>query len=618
MDAEGTSTPMTGEWYSVGGGWMATNTSFPTTGWNWPSVSSDTDPVLEGDLDFSRPSFIVRSRHFHHEERYELSGYPDGMPGHGVSSGRVDADYTIAFNVKPEPVELDLIPQEGFERWMPTSSGRGDFAGNGVWVRLDLHKPGQPGVRPGIQATFRAELVSTSREPGYCLNGPRYAGQSGGGTDEPYDLRIARGTPEFEVAEDGQSATTQEYTQEGDLLIRSHDYGGYTTLRVTAYTEDGQIVVGQARIGQRPPAPDLEIPLDENDNHVADAYERKWDLFDRNLPAEADFAPAPSGQHCDGDGISLYEKYRGFVQGYGTWDQLDPWHKYLFVYDPYDVALEAAGMFEAATGLRLVLVPEGRWSGPGLAAHGRRIVNYNHGTGHWTDQHALHVVLDESLDEGLLWRGWEAGHAPSWPDPSAEEPEPQDDAPAAAAEPPDPSVLDAMLAQLERLIEAANAQGGSPASVDQVILSPAVTESLVYWQAVEAMREHPEFAARYQRWARTKPLEEAADLAAAELLGEYDAQHPQARELALLLRRRLSIMRGLCRGVGVLPHTGPAEGDLECVIRRMSTQDAPLTAEDPYWLSRYNPWPHRLCRQALHTPGNRGCWGSVQVTDRPQ
>ena len=50
----------------------------------------------------------------------------------------------------------------------------------------------------------------------------------------------------------------------------------------------------------------------KNNDRVADGWEKEKNVYGKNLPADWDGAEEPKGQKAAGDGISLYEKYRGF------------------------------------------------------------------------------------------------------------------------------------------------------------------------------------------------------------------------------------------------------------------------------------------------------------------
>ena len=79
----------------------------------------------------------------------------------------------------------------------------------------------------------------------------------------------------------------------------------------------------------------LNVPADKNANHIADAWEKAIGVDDK--PANWDEDPKPAGQARNGDGYTLFEEYRGFVEilgGQKSYARFDPFTKDVFVYDP--------------------------------------------------------------------------------------------------------------------------------------------------------------------------------------------------------------------------------------------------------------------------------------------
>ena len=157
----------------------------------------------------------------------------------------------------------------------------------------------------------------------------------------------------------------------------------------------------------------LDIPLDENQNHVADGWEKDMGVWDQNLPASWDGADDPSGQAFKRDGISLYEKYRGFevLNGVGkdVYERLDPRRKHVFVRNPdrlvretFDSPEGRPDSYTAAAECEVRYLGAYKWSGPGLFKDWKRVVNFNCSEDkHAVDQRALHVILVTSPTPAL-------------------------------------------------------------------------------------------------------------------------------------------------------------------------------------------------------------------------
>ena len=353
------------------------------------------------------------------------------------SSEKSTTDISVTLTLTPRPQKLEAViyAPSGYEEWLPKGGRDEKSAGNGVVITTRLQVEDDPFDFPMEKVQFRYELVDTSKERGVCLNSPGLdlAAAMSGSLDEPeYDLKIsAKNNPHLEVSEDGQTATTKEqainpqFPSISSVRVDCFDWGAHAKLKVTAVLEDGTEI--PAHVDGKPDKTEFAIPIDDNDNYVADAWEKQMKVFGRNLPAAWDESPQPKGQRANGDGISLYEKYRGLYcskldagggggagAGSVTHERLDPNYKYLFVCDEngilsaiaHDPIPEAAARsFEILSGLRIRLVSGSYWTGPGSIGDARRIVNFNQGDDtNAIEQTALHVTVTD--DYNLVPPGW--------------------------------------------------------------------------------------------------------------------------------------------------------------------------------------------------------------------
>jgi hypothetical protein len=227
---------------------------------------------------------------------------------------------------KRQPVEAMMTPPEGFEKWVPQAGADESTPGNGFPVTVKIHVKDKPDEEPVQTAKFKFELISTSKEKGICNNYPV------NGTTGDYDLKISKdANPELTVSEDGQSAESKEELRYSGVYISAYDWGAYSKLKITAILDDGQEVV--AYVEGNKEQLQLKIPWDENENYVADAWEKEKGIFGQNYGPEWDDDSQPAGQRRNGDGYTLYEEYRGFKTKAG-FIRTTPVKKDLFVYDP--------------------------------------------------------------------------------------------------------------------------------------------------------------------------------------------------------------------------------------------------------------------------------------------
>jgi hypothetical protein len=106
----------------------------------------------------------------------------------------------------------------------------------------------------------------------------------------------------------------------------SYDWGGWTQLKVVAELSDHSTVTAHVR---GLPQQTLAVPKDDDGNHIADGWEQQYNVS--NLDPASDEDTIPSNGNT-GDGIALYDEYRGFHVG-GNHTRLSPLSKDLFIRD---------------------------------------------------------------------------------------------------------------------------------------------------------------------------------------------------------------------------------------------------------------------------------------------
>lgn len=352
----------------------------------------------------------------------------------GMTSS-IKVEYSFSFNQQPEDVEAILIPQDGYEKWMPEAGPDEDTRGNWMVVNVELQKKDKAGQKPRAKAkSFKFELIGVSKEPGVCLNWPPKAETK---KDPDFDLKIDKeGNPSLQVAKDGQSATSGSDVQESSVIVSSYDWGGWGSLKVTAELDNGQTV--GAHLKNKPGVTELKIPKDDNNNHIADAFESNggnrsapggsslpvasngqsatgspelqessmiafgygWGAWGSSSTGAAqdqtvldpyvDDDPLPKGDH-NGDTLSYYEEYRGFqIKNEGGHVSTDPNRKDVFIHDRNHLGL---GYF-AQSGMDIHVLEDGEWKpeGKDWQKENGNVVNFNHGFGYLADAHVLILV----------------------------------------------------------------------------------------------------------------------------------------------------------------------------------------------------------------------------------
>jgi hypothetical protein len=250
---------------------------------------------------------------------------------------------------------------------------------------------------------FRFELLDTSREPGVAMNWPL------GAIDPDADLRLSLSPGAGELGLEGQFAVVPKPAKDRDghpsatARIDSLDFGGKTQLRVIAELADGRKVFGKLEDAGRVYDEILLPKRSSSDAWIADAWRKQHDVED--LFDDDDGESQPEGDGDDGDGLTLYEEYRGFavrrMQGHRV--EGDPKRKDFFILNLVGSdAWTGLRMFADATGLRVIHRLEKT-----EMSEESRLINENHRAApHKVDQHG--VVLKTLTFEEMGHHGAQA------------------------------------------------------------------------------------------------------------------------------------------------------------------------------------------------------------------
>jgi hypothetical protein len=271
---------------------------------------------------------------------------------------------------------IDL--EHDIDSWIPEA-----HTGDKTTLTAKIYrKAGNDWLHPGPARVITFEFVQRSSEKGECLN-------HGEGREPDLFFPQALNAPRLQCLDDpvGQgrhfgTARTPRPVVSEQVTVESDDYGSFGSVRATAPRCVPLDRAGNGKLVEVPQRQaDEKVPRDDNDNQIADAYERREA---RQPKANADDDEVPKGSGVAGDGLSAYEEYRGFlVQGRhvrSKWGQKD-----LFVFDRDGVGL---GRYPQASGFACHLIREQEFSA-------ERVVNRNGGHAHVVDQHGLRLESED-------------------------------------------------------------------------------------------------------------------------------------------------------------------------------------------------------------------------------
>ena len=318
----------------------------------------------------------------------------------GNKKGIAETKYSYSLTLsRPTDLEAVIIPLPGYDEWEPNASKTEDKAGpKPLAVKVRLQKKGAPNEPGPKRAKFKFELIDTTKEKGVCLNWPADKPQ------DTYDLRIERDKNEdldFKDDKDneGQKAETKEKKlSEAVITISCFDWGAYARLKATAVLDDAKATKIPAHLESDKSKFELTIPKDKNGNKIADAWEDRKDVSGQ--PGNDDSETDPAGDDHPGDGLTLYEEYRGFMEN-GEHIFGDPKKKDLFICNKIGAMADLGiSIFESISGLAVhsKLKPEGRGDPGELDTS--RIINLNRTKmAHVVSQHGIFI---EKGDAGFI------------------------------------------------------------------------------------------------------------------------------------------------------------------------------------------------------------------------
>ena len=309
-------------------------------------------------------------------------------------------DYRATVILVPEYKDLELIVElEGldeagkavaYEKWIPRGTVTG-AAGSRLKVKARLQaKDGGP-AKARVE-NFSFTLSDTSREPGVCLNYPLPDSAGAGKTAGP-DLKFAPGG-ETDVERqqlDVPSSIDNPDHPHAETRIDCFDFGAWANLSVTAELADGRTITGHFKGDTGGIV--MTVPKRTGGSCIADAWKSA-----RGITAgdDDDAEKLPDAGKFSGDGFTLYEEYRGFVEN-GRHIEGDPAKMDLFVRNFIGGdARPGIDLFANVTGAAVH-----HRLRPAEFDEKTRVMNSNHQRGpHHVDQHGVFMKTEAGRDGG--------------------------------------------------------------------------------------------------------------------------------------------------------------------------------------------------------------------------
>lgn len=338
-----------------------------------------------------------------------------------------DEDPTVTTKVDVCDLGIDLVKVPA--AWLPDAR-----VGKVRPVARIYRCQGGSWVYPGRRKVVTFRLREVSAERGVCLNYPLPAA-----ANRNPDLFLDEDdmAADFILRDDGtragdpaciteilaagdnpahahhyQAAHTKRCVREAQAVVRCEDYGAFGYLEARAVHCKA---IPPRDAPDAAPAANCEtafsnrvrIPRDDNGNDIADSAPQDA----AGAAATTDGDAAPAGDGTNGDGLTNYEEYRGFVVGGGAVAKrhvpTDVARKDVFVYDEDNLG---TGDF-AQSGLTIHILRD-----PDLYnGNANRVINFNRGHATGGEQHGLHLRRNNGLGAGIGGATTGAGAAPWTP-----------------------------------------------------------------------------------------------------------------------------------------------------------------------------------------------------------
>ena len=234
-------------------------------------------------------------------------------------------------------IKVELIPPANYDTWVPEKDGE-------ITVKAKIFPD-------SLSGHFTFYIDDSTEYPGYCMNAPFPVPSSGEHSETWNDLRflnpqpLGSGIAIVSGTEDGEAETTAGPWNEREIVLKANDYAAFGKLRCRAEISTGTGSVFCDAVVQGTGASYLTIPKDSNDNKVADAAS----VYDSgDVSDDDDRLNGVPANTFEGDALTRFEEYRGFLLADGGHLRTDPEKQDYFLHneDALDISV-----FESASHL---------------------------------------------------------------------------------------------------------------------------------------------------------------------------------------------------------------------------------------------------------------------------
>lgn len=319
-----------------------------------PPVTSSTDQVL---VPFPTSGLELKGSIQFHAQPFDVPSFPDPLDV-------PDVVWIVSWDLVPVKRALDLIVTiPSYSTWRPTAGVDENTFGEltpftpntlGITAQLVFKDTQQPTDFGPNQVVFT--LTQFSSQPGVSMNWPPKAQVLANPTPPDLSFKDLGGigdfNPGFTYNSNGTQATyTSSLTAANPPVaayLIPYDWGGWAVLTVTAYINGEDSVQGHFATD---PTTNILLPKRQPNSYIADVWKTAHNV-PLSTPDSDDSEVSPAGYPgCIGDGFTLYEEYRGFMEN-GKHIEGDPNSKDFFIVNEVGADAEPGiFLFTSLTGL---------------------------------------------------------------------------------------------------------------------------------------------------------------------------------------------------------------------------------------------------------------------------
>ncbi|HPB02959.1 MAG TPA: hypothetical protein PLZ67_08395, partial [Bacteroidales bacterium] len=209
---------------------------------------------------------------------------------------RISYTATVTLGKKPG-FTIEAENKEDYEKWLP---GNQEYAESfkPISFKASFEDKQQ-------KDSISFELYKISHLPGICTNYPILGDKPPKEEPDIYFAPQDKQTDEnIRILNDSEAVTTKK-VNEAVIVVYSRDFGGHANIKAMSFSAGETAVCPYDEVYR------IEVPNDQDGNHIADDWEKQLGVV--GIDKQVDKDKLPTGQNREGDGLTAFEEYRGFI-----------------------------------------------------------------------------------------------------------------------------------------------------------------------------------------------------------------------------------------------------------------------------------------------------------------